>query len=392
MKRILLALCAIVPFCASAQYNPEIMEADLSSGTLRQEIVLPKKVDGYNIYKADLHVHTIYSDGAMTPAYRIEEAYWDGLDIIAITDHLEYRRIEANALKFLRGYTGGEPLKAENNNVIKTPATERGILVDLNYAVKEAQSAADKFGILVIPAIEITREPVQIGHYNALFTTDNNTIYDPDPAQALRNARKQGALIMHNHPGWKRTSCDKTEFEQQIYKEGLIDGIEVVNGRQIYPKVVSRAKEDNIFVASTTDIHCPTAWIYDRVGHLRNMTFILAEDCTLESIREALKARRTLAYSAGYLLGDEELLLEFFHASISYRVVHFDKRKGYTLEFRNNTSLPFQISRGKGVTHTIKPFHTIRQTVGPKTSVAKFDVRSMLYGAGKHPTVEIPIQ
>ena len=36
----------------------------------RTEIVLPQ-VKGYTLYKADFHVHTIYSDGDVTPRERV---------------------------------------------------------------------------------------------------------------------------------------------------------------------------------------------------------------------------------------------------------------------------------------------------------------------------------
>ena len=40
----------------------------------RNEIVIPK-VKGYNVYKADFHTHSIFSDGEVTPALRVEEAW-----------------------------------------------------------------------------------------------------------------------------------------------------------------------------------------------------------------------------------------------------------------------------------------------------------------------------
>ena len=49
----------------------------------RQEITIPQ-ILGYNVYTADLHTHTIYSDGNVTPELRVREAWQDGLDILAI--------------------------------------------------------------------------------------------------------------------------------------------------------------------------------------------------------------------------------------------------------------------------------------------------------------------
>ena len=212
MKKFIFSLLALLPISAIAQYNPETLRTPVAQPAQRIEIVLPQ-VCGYNLYKADLHTHSVYSDGDVTPAFRVREAYFDGLDVIAITEHLEYRRHEGNMLKFLKGYTGNKVKKAENYNLINKQCPKGGIQSDQNYAVEEAVKASKRYGILVIPGAEITREPVAIGHYNALFTKDNNTIYDPDPLQSLRNAREQGALIQHNHPGWRRTTCAKTEFE-----------------------------------------------------------------------------------------------------------------------------------------------------------------------------------
>ena len=162
---------------------------------------------GYTVYKADLHTHSIYSDGDCTPEFRVREAWYDGLDVLAITEHVEYRRHEGKMLHFLKGYVpeGTEPV---NYNIIAKPADEQGIRSDLNFPVKLAQETAAKYGITIIPGAEITREPIAYGHYNALFTTDNNAIYAADALQSLRNAKAQGALVMHNHPGWRRKASN----------------------------------------------------------------------------------------------------------------------------------------------------------------------------------------
>ena len=85
----MLAVVAMFALCLplSAQKKNEIM-LPVHTGKHRQEIILPQ-VKGYNIYKADLHTHTIYSDGSVTAPWRVREAWYDGLDIIAITDSMD---------------------------------------------------------------------------------------------------------------------------------------------------------------------------------------------------------------------------------------------------------------------------------------------------------------
>ena len=48
-------------------------------------------IPGYQTLKCDLHLHTVFSDGSVWPNIRVQEALRDGLDAIAITDHLEYQ-------------------------------------------------------------------------------------------------------------------------------------------------------------------------------------------------------------------------------------------------------------------------------------------------------------
>jgi hypothetical protein len=48
-------------------------------------------IPGYVTLKCDLHMHTVFSDGSVWPDIRVQEAIRDGLDVIAITDHVEYQ-------------------------------------------------------------------------------------------------------------------------------------------------------------------------------------------------------------------------------------------------------------------------------------------------------------
>lgn len=391
MKKILsVALATIAAISASAQMTyPDAVNKDINRHSMRYsrgartEIVLPQ-VNGYNIYKADLHTHSAFSDGSVLPEYRVKEAWVDGLDVMAVTEHIEYRRQEPKMLEYLQDYAKkGEEI--DNWDIINKPADKKGIRVDLNYAVTLSQKAAEQYGLLIIPGTEITRNPQQIGHYNALFTTDNNAIYDADPLQSFRNAKAQGALIQHNHPGWQRKSIDMPEFEVKAYAEGLIDGIEIMNGSDFYPGAIDRAKELGLFMSANTDIHGTTAMDYANVEVGRNMTLIFAKEKTLEAMREALEARRTLAYAFGNVAGDEQLLKDFFLACVKFEPVMKDYKNRQIFTITNTSSIPFAFRIGGGNVVWLDPFSTI----SAKTNNIKITVENMWYGVDKHPVLEI---
>ena len=391
MKKIIsVSLAIIAAISASAQMTyPDAVNKDINRHSMRYsrgartEIVLPQ-VNGYNIYKADLHTHSAFSDGSVLPEYRVKEAWVDGLDVMAVTEHIEYRRQEPKMLEYLQDYAKkGEEI--DNWDIINKPADKKGIRVDLNYAVTLSQKAAEQYGLLIIPGTEITRNPQQIGHYNALFTTDNNAIYDADPLQSFRNAKAQGALIQHNHPGWQRKSIDMPEFEVKAYAEGLIDGIEIMNGSDFYPGAIDRAKELGLFMSANTDIHGTTAMDYANVEVGRNMTLIFAKEKTLEAMREALEARRTLAYAFGNVAGDEQLLKDFFLACVKFEPVMKDYKNRQIFTITNTSSIPFAFRIGGGNVVWLDPFSTI----SAKTNNIKITVENMWYGVDKHPVLEI---
>ena len=383
---VFLSLVLTVAIPAGAQYhyqdskNVEMLRHSEYHTPVRTEIYIPQ-VCGYNVYKSDLHTHSVYSDGQVTPKYRVREAWLDGLDLIAVTEHIEYRPNEEIFYDYLKKYArkGSGPLEKE--------LEESMSMVDLNYAVKESQEEAARYGILIIPGTEITRSGSEVGHFNALFTIDNNLIYDKDPVQAIRNAKAQGALVMHNHPGWLRQSIAMTETEVKAYGEGLIDGIEVMNSNEFYPGVIDRVREGKMFIAANTDIHASTAVEYNVYGETRPMTLILAKDRSLDSIREALEAGRTIAYGFGHLCGSEELLLDLFKASVTIGPVD-----GKKVSLTNMTSIPYIVKKVNSNPVRIPPFSTYNTTIPENAETLSLTVLNLWIGADTHLKLELPIK
>jgi hypothetical protein len=384
MKKFITLMMCLASISASAQYhytdanNPEMLHHVASKAPCRKVFTLPV-VNGYNIYLADLHTHSAYSDGSVLPKFRIAEAWQDGLDIIAITEHIEYRPAEKAFYEYLKKYTAVEYNKEKGINIP---------MVDLNTAVNVAATEGENYDILVIPGSEITRNGTTVGHFNALFTTDNNLIYDEDPVQAIRNAKAQGALVMHNHPGWRKTSLDFTDTEKIAYEEGLIDGVEVMNGSEFYPGIIDRVQERGLFIAANSDIHGATAVEYRLTGSDRPMTLILARDKSMESIREALESNRTIALGYGELCGEEGLLAELFKASITFDELNVTE-KNKVLQLTNKTSIPYLIQlEGKNPIH-IDPHSAVRMTIDKNTKMLKMSIINMWCSADSHPVVEL---
>ena len=395
MKKITTSLAlALIGVVAGAQSyyqdaaNSEMLRHENYHGACRHEVILPQ-VNGYNVYTADLHTHTIFSDGQVHPAYRVREAWVDGIDIMAVTEHIEYRPHEALFVDQLKKYISPKYDKAVNNiHGGGEKLDENGIMVDLNYCIRMSQAEAANYGLLIIPGTEITRSGKYVGHFNGLFTTDNNTIYDPDPVQAVKNAKAQGALIMHNHPGWTRSDINFTDTEKVLYEAGLIDGVEVMNGTEFYPGVVDRICEYDQFIAANTDIHSTTAMDYTLNRNFRPMTLILAKEKTLESVREALEARRTLALGFNTVCGKEQLLKDFFAASMKVTVVRVTDRS-IELAITNTSSIPYTITRPGHNQTKLDPFCTVRMGVSKDATSLKLTVLNMFCAKDRHPEVEL---
>ncbi|MBQ2424816.1 MAG: histidinol-phosphatase, partial [Alistipes sp.] len=91
MKRFLtftLALATVGSVAVAQKSIPHAVRIFNEATVRRTEIVIPQ-VKGFTCYKGDFHIHTSYSDGQVNPNGRVIEAWRDGLDVIAITDHYE---------------------------------------------------------------------------------------------------------------------------------------------------------------------------------------------------------------------------------------------------------------------------------------------------------------
>ncbi len=395
MKKLLLILVLAVLGLSSAEAQkdiPHVFRTNAEVYNRRTEIVLPQ-VKGFNIYKADLHIHTSYSDGHITPAGRVEEAWNDGLDIIAITDHYEVYRNVKKLFKVTAPYNAdGKPTKYMS-------AHDAGaIMLDFNAIHDEAVEQRDKAGyeMLIIKGCEMARNSRTHGHFNCLFLKDINTLYDKDMSVAFDNVHAQGGLVIHNHPAYLRGTTDKSEFHEQVYGAGKIDGIEVANSLSFYPPIVRRCVEEKLFMLGGSDIHNESLRKFGSLGVYRTMTFIMAKELTEAAIKDALLKHRTIAYSGGYLIGEEKWLTEYLNAAIECRITNInEKADKRTFQLTNNTSITYRLRHGKLI-YELEPFHSLTITLGKDKESGKliepeFRVDNMWHIDYQHPNIKIEV-
>lgn len=366
MKRLFFLLLAITAtFTVHAQHGHEHVGG--------RTIQFPDTAD-YLSLTCDFHIHTVFSDGAVWPNIRVEEAQRDGLDCIAITEHLEYQPHQAD---------------------IPHP--------DRNRAFDIAASSAGQSGLIVIRGSEITRS-LPYGHANTVFIQDANPLLQEDAEDAYAEAASQGGFTFINHPNWtaqRKDGVARMEPEQlDLIEQGRIHGIEVVNDLTYSDEAIELALKHDLAIIGTSDIHGLVDWQYEiaQGGH-RPITIVLAKDRTEASIKEALFEKRTVAYYLDSIIGREEHVRPLIDASLRFSTsgyagdtsvanVSIENRSDAWFTLRNMSGFRFH-DRANLI--DVPPHQTIAfqvKTGERQTSIdLTFEVLNVITAPNTHPTV-----
>ena len=288
----------------------------------------------YKVIVADLHTHSVFSDGAVWPNVRVEEAVRDGIDLLAITEHLEYQP-----------------------HIDDIPHPDRNRSFDI------AEDIAKNKDLTVINGAEITRM-FPPGHINAIFIEDANKLIYLDEAKinrakeilkevpeesltnyedlswledaalaslwpvksALIEARNQNAFTFWNHPAWSSEEFIGQPMLREIHKEffrdNLLHGIEVANGDGFSEEAFRIALEYGLTVLGTSDVHGLIDWDYpSSIGAHRPVTLILSESNSSDAIKSSLFSGKTVVWFKNNLIGLEDNILELTNSYLEAKKV-----------------------------------------------------------------------
>ena len=295
-------------------------------------------VGEYKVLKGDFHIHTLFSDGLVMPNQRVDEAVDNGLDVIALTDHIEYRPYLTNGVLEL----------AANND-------------DHNTSYNLAKPTAEQKGVILVPGVEITKHQFPPGHFNPLFIKDANPIAaaSADWKQMLAVAADQGAFNLWNHPNAASAENDgKTPMQffdthEEARRKGHLHGIEVFGYGEYFTIAHDWAGERNLAPFANSDIHESEWDMYGYQSPLRPITLVFAKERTFESVREAFFAGRTVGWAMNMILGCEPWVENLFRACVEI------KKSDAGLSLHNRSDIPC-IIEASGKTAELSPQATVK--------------------------------
>lgn len=288
----LLVLCCTVVYCFGNAYFPDI--------------------PGYETLVCDFHTHTVFSDGTVWPTVRVDEAKREGLDAIAISDHIEY-----------------QPHRDDIPTNHNRP-----------YAI--ALDRAKRADVLLIKAAEITRDTPP-GHYNALFLTDIDPLETDPFLDAVKKANEQNAFVFWNHHTWKGEDKGQwTDLQTTMVDNGWLHGMEVANGGDYYPAAHKWCLEKNLSMLGNSDIHDPSLNYRYTAGSHRTLTLVFAKERSVESIQEALREGRTAVWYQNQVIGRTAYLEPLFDRCVTQKALAGE------VELSNQALIDLELERVDG--------------------------------------------
>ena len=327
----------------------------------------------------DLHIHTVFSDGSVWPNIRVDEALREGLDLIALTEHLEYQ-----------------------------PHREDIPHPDRNRSYQIAQHhLGNNPALQVINGSEITRSMAP-GHINAVFVENANPLLQKDSLSGIVEANKQGAFVFWNHPDWPAQRLDGIArlepFHQYLIDNKLLHGIEVVNEHTFSEEALELALKHGLTILGTSDIHGLTGWSFNipEGGH-RPMTFVWAQTATKEAVKQSLKDQKTIVWYKDLLIGAMAHIEPVLLANLSGTALGYEgKNLIAKVQLTNHSALPMVLDyQGDysflehGPLVKIPPYSSTTLRIRTRTKKDQlslpFKVRNVFVGAKKNPVLPISV-
>lgn len=270
---------------------------------------------------ADLHVHSVYSDGLYSPDEICRKAAARGISLLSITDHdtlagLEVKRRAAarHGLAYLSGwevsaYAGAQKVHILGYGCEDGSAYERFTSVRKAAAFERAKDSVEKFRALGIPVSyqEVLDRrsspdlPVHTMHvaravapylgitdgevyreYLAIGKPANSNLGRPTPEQAIDCIHETGGVAIIAHPG----RLEMTEGERDRALRALLaygaDGIEcfyTTHTARDTEYFLALARERNALITGGSDTH------YEEETHVIGSPRFMPDERLLDALK-----------------------------------------------------------------------------------------------------------
>ena len=308
----------------------------------RRPAAFPKAGE-YQVLLGDFHTHTCTDgcEGNHTPEGKAREAWADGLDVLAITDH----------------YT-----------VNAYPA---------------ARPEAERLELLLIPGEEIpVEDSAFVGHVISLGPA--RAMKGPSLNGLLRAIRSADGLTILAHPYYEKGD-ERCAAAVAALAAGLFDGVELhsastcrshahgattLAGATYFERAWEWHKQYGLTLFACSDSHYYTAW---EPSAERARTIIFAAEKTWPAVRDALRQGRTLAWFDGAVWGDRQWLDALWETSVEWpstcALLVRENRRLTEMSVTNKSQFPFevQIACPDGAARAAS--HTIRLLAGSATRI-----------------------
>ncbi|MFP6582793.1 MAG: Sb-PDE family phosphodiesterase [Candidatus Hydrogenedentota bacterium] len=352
-KLVCSSLCVVFALTANADTRSEIQFPD---------------IPGYKTIIADFHTHTVFSDGLVWPTVRMDEAWREGIDAIAVTDHIEY-----------------QPHKEYVSD-------------DHNASYKVALPTAQRKNIMLIKGTEITRDTPP-GHFNAVFIKDVDPIDTPKFLEAVEAAIDQGGFVFWNHPAWQGAERGAWKrVHDRLHEKGWLGGIEVLNGTTYYPDAHQWCLDKGLAMLGNSDYHSPSMLHHTETGDHRALTLVFVKEFTQDGVKEALNDARTAAWGQNRMIGRKEHLGPLFDASIEVFPAHYEDGNNLWVEIKNNSHLTYELKRrgdnGPGtitLTADARVIVRVENRSGNTNIELEYEAENVLIGPGEALPVTLTI-